>query len=166
MSLPVSGTISAVNRIELSPESPHWDFGSGLAPFVEFSLPQDVKTLSLVTKPFVSAGLRGGDGRWYFPATKAIFLDKNRRMLPEQSATPRNDIEFATPVKIQNLEVPDAATSIVITSIPSDAGKSGKAQQINIGMPALGGGRYYDIEYVLSIYGDAELRTHPATSPR
>ena len=86
--LPRATPLAEEQEVELSPESPHFDFGTGLAPFTRLELSPKTTSLEILAHPTGSGKLFGGDGLLHYANFTAIFYDATGSRLPSTLSEP------------------------------------------------------------------------------
>jgi hypothetical protein len=169
-SLPSATSWVNEHKLSLSPQSPHFDFGQGLAPFVHLSLSPAAVAIEL------RAHGMGMIGKRDYVDVRLVFLDADREPLPGVTVLPAKleSVGWAsTRMFVANIAVPVKATSVLITSNPGTAGQQGQAT-IRAGdsaviisgivVPLPGG--MATVQYALSSYGDVTVVSHPGAIVR
>ena len=159
-SLPAPRPYEERIEITLGPNSPHFDFGSGLVPFLRISLPDSrSNALEIISLPRASALLSGGDGTLYYADARVIFLAADGTRLKEANLSSPALLLFGNPQTYtyrRAAVIPAEAASIIITSSMTDAGRkdefTGGKSPSGSRIPLPGG--MFELKYTLSPYGN------------
>lgn len=171
--LPPAVKADAGKPLLLGPESPHFDFGDGLAPFVRISIAgSDAEMLSVYSHADNSAWLTGSYGTFKYVAVMAIFLDADgheisRSSLSEPEAAPVGNGW----IKLRrSVVIPEGSASVVFASNLSEIGRDGSAGYRSRESAMMVGGAYVltgggaaDVSYLLSVYGKFHVERGYAT---
>lgn len=170
--LPYSDKVEAA----FTSASPHFDFGQGLAPFVQINLDVgQTKYLTLLSSPRGSSVLLGGDGTFHYADLRPLFIAADGKRLPESVLTPpvmRSYGALGTYMYVRYTEVPADAASVIVASSAKDAGRRGDISGRVPGggymigstfIPMPGGNQRFP--YTLSLYGELVLLLS-STSPK
>jgi len=167
-SLPATSVAARSHYYKLSPESPHFDFGEGLAPFVRFAVdPTQTSHLLIAAQPRGSGTAWGGDGTAHYLSTRAIFFAQTGERLPEIKHLPQS-LRLMRPVYAFNLtrvfEVPANAAWVVLTTRSDELGWRGALPVVQPGRLQPAGGVLISIPsydgvkpMTISPYGDATI---------
>jgi len=175
-SLPAPRPYSDKIEAAFSPGSPHFDFGQGLAPFVQVTLdPTRAKYIALLSSPRGSGKLLGGDGTFHYADLRPLFLSADGRRLQESALTPpimRTYGALGTFMYVRYAEVPPEAASVIVASSARDAGRKGEIYGSVPGGGFMLGSTFIPIPagnqrflYTLSPYGEVVLLLSP-TPPK
>jgi hypothetical protein len=152
------------------PESQHFSFGQGLAPFVALRVDATAKAIELESPLQLKGWLYGGDGVARYVDARALFFDADGRELP---ATVIDSGQRFTGGGGRSLfvyvSVPPKATHMALTTFPGSIGKFGMGM-IN-GAPSepitsktrslFGFASLSPISYELAAYGPVKARVLP-----
>lgn len=163
--LPAATPWANEQKLSLTPQSPHFDFGQGLAPFVHLSLNSATVAIEL------RAHGMGVFGKPNFADLRLVFLDSNHEPLPGVTVLPAKleSVGWAgTRMFVANIAVPLNATSVLVTSNPATDGqveqtsvRTGDSAVIVSGIVVPLPGGMAKIQYALSPYGDVTVVSHP-----
>lgn len=168
--LPEPEALKRVHVVELDPETPHFDFGMGLAPFAKLAFePNAIEALEIRAYPRGSGTLFGGDGTFHYANVQLRFYDAAGAPL---AFSPPSGARIDTVgwaghyALISDVQVPHEAATLLITTDARALGERGDAPHSDAGkMVMVSGlfiwvpGRQKNMKYTLSPYGKVELVT-------
>lgn len=116
--LPQAMPLAEEQAVELNPESPHFDFGTGLAPFARLQLSPKTISLEILAHPTGSGKLAGGDGFMHYANFTAIFYGADGSRLPSTLSAPwiKPHGAIGGLYYFADADVPAGARSVVITT--------------------------------------------------
>jgi len=166
-SLPSSAPFALEKNLKLDVNTPHYDFGFGLAPFIQYTLTQPIpQQINVMAYAIGSGKLGGGDGSWFFPDLKLLSIDDAGNIITLPEAIPKvTTYGFGgNYVLSKTVDIPTSATKLILTTNPRTLGNK---DTISVMMPSGGysaGGyyipfRYYEQmwPYTTTVYGEAVL---------
>ena len=170
--LPSPEPATKERAVQLTPLSPHFNFGLGVAPFVQMAL--SPSTVGIELRTHAKAGgakLLGGDGTFHYADVRLVFFDATMKPLEATTLSPAKLETVGLAGRymfVANVAVPPSATSVVVTTNPNSVGQqstatvrvSGGAAMVPGAIVPLPGGNA-TIPYTLSPYGEVTLITRP-----
>lgn len=167
--LPGPQALQLGKRHELTFESPHYDFGFGLSPFVTFATEGlQKKTVRIKVHPRGSGLLLGGDGNTRILDAKVVFLDQiGVQIVPavELKWTGREYRGLTEDYELYaEFEVPESARKLIIGSSSTRLGSSSSTRFQSQGSVLAVSGVFLNIpagqtvrKFMLSSYGEFSL---------
>jgi hypothetical protein len=167
-SLPPPQPLKGVHMVELGPDTPHFDFGMGLAPFARLAFePGSIARLQVRAYSRTSGTLFGGDGTFHYANVQLRFFDSAGAPLPFSAPQePRIDVVglTANDALVSEVLVPPDAAMVLVSTDTRRIGERGKATDSDAGgmfmvsamfiwRPA----RPSQREFTLSPYGKVEF---------
>lgn len=160
--LPNAAPVAKEQEISLQANSPHYDFGTGLAPFARLSLAPTTTELQIRAHPAGSGRLFGGDGLVHYANFTPIFYDASGSRLPsklsEHAINPFGLAGFY--MYFADAEVPAGARTVVITTRIDTVGQT--VQEFTMGSTMIKAGAAFipvgggtgTFKIALAPYGD------------
>jgi hypothetical protein len=152
------------------PESQHFSFGQGLAPFVALRVDATAKVIELESPLQLKGWIYGGDGVARYVDAQALFYDAEGRELPAALIDSGQRFTGGGGRSLfVYVSVPSKATHIALTTFPGNKGKFGMGM-INSapGEPItsktkslFGFASFSPISYELASYGPVKVRALP-----
>jgi hypothetical protein len=106
-------------RAVFDPSTPHFDFGSGLAPFIVFSVGESAKVLEVESPAQRLSMPQGGDGVVRYFDAKLIFVDaQGQELSGELIAQAQRTTVAADRSLFLYARVPSAAQYLILTTDP------------------------------------------------
>lgn len=152
----------------LGPDSPHFDFGDGLVPFVRLPIrAEDSVMLSIYSHADNSAWLTGAYGTFKYIALRAIFLDADGHEIARSAlSAPMTSALGAGWLKLKRtVDVPATTASVILASNLAELGQASSAEyrqpesamMVGSAYVATGGGAA-ELDYLLSVYGKFQVK--------
>jgi hypothetical protein len=106
--------------VVFGPESRHYDFGNGVAPFASFLLPEGAKVLEAEGPRQLVGWAYGGDGTSRYVTVQALFFDAQGRQLDGKLLDRAQRITAPGARSLFHyFGIPEGAAYVVVTTDPS-----------------------------------------------